>query len=49
MLGEIDTTGDDWESLDEEDILMEEAEQKQNQSTDRQIHQSRQRQVVVPT
>ena len=39
MLGEIDTTGDDWESLDQEDFLMEEAEQKQNQSTDRQIHQ----------
>ena len=27
MLGEIDTTGDDWESLDAEDFPMEEAEQ----------------------
>ena len=49
MLGEIDTTGDDWESLDEEDFLMEEAEQKQNQSTDRQIHQPKQRQADVST
>ena len=40
MLGEIDTTGDDWESLDAEDFPMEEAEQKQNLSTDRQIRYS---------
>ena len=38
MLGEIDTTGDDWESLDAKDFLMEEAEQEQ----------PRQRQAVVP-
>ena len=41
MLGEIDTTGDNWESLDAEDFPMEEVEQKQNQSTNRQIHQPR--------
>ena len=40
MLDEIDTTGDDWESLDPEDFPMEEAEQKQNLSTDRQIRYS---------
>ena len=45
MLGEIDTTGDDWESLDAEDFPMEEAEQKQNLSTGRQINQPRQRQT----
>ena len=39
MLGEIDTTGDDWESLDAEDFPMGEAEQKHNQSTGRKIHQ----------
>ena len=39
MLGEIDTTSDDWESLDAEDFPVEEAEQKQNLSTGRQIHQ----------
>ena len=49
MLGEIDTTVDDWELLDKEDFLMEEAEQKQNQSTDRQIHQPNQRQADVST
>ena len=45
MLGEIDTTGDDWESLDAEDFPMEEAEQKQNLPTNRQINQPRQRQT----
>ena len=45
MSGEIDTTGDDWESLEAEDFPMEEAEQKQNLSTDRQINQPRQRQT----
>ena len=39
MLGDIDTTGDDWESLDAEDFPMEEAEPKQDLSTDRQILQ----------
>ena len=37
MLGEIDFTGDDWESLDAEDFLMEEAEPKQNLPTDGQV------------
>ena len=45
MLSEIDTTGDDWESLDAEDFPMEEAEQQQNLSIDRQINQPRQRQI----
>ena len=39
MLGDIDTTGNDWEPLDVEDFPMEEAEPKQDLSTDRQIHQ----------
>ena len=35
MLGDNDTvTGDDWESLDAEDFLMEEAEPKQNLPTE---------------
>ena len=37
MLGDIDTTGDDLESLDAEDFPMMEAEPKQDLSTDRQI------------
>ena len=36
MLGNIDTTDDDWESLDAEDFPMEEAEPKQDSSTNRQ-------------
>ena len=37
MLGEIDVTSDDWESLDAEDFLMEEGEPKQNLPTDGQV------------
>ena len=46
MLGDIDTTGDNWESLDAEDFPMEEAEPKQDLSTDRQIQQPEQGQLV---
>ena len=38
MLGDNDdVTGDDWESLDAEDFLIEEAEPKQNLQTDEQV------------
>ena len=46
MLGDIDITGDDWESLDAKDLPMEEAEPNQNPSTHRYIQQPRQRQLV---
>ena len=46
MLGDIDTIGDDWESLEAEDFPMEEAVPKQNLSTDRQIQQPEQGQLV---
>ena len=46
MLGDIDTTGDDWESLDAEDFPMEEAEPKQDLSIDRQIQQPEQGQSI---
>ena len=44
--GNDDVIGDDWESLDAEDFLMEEAEPKQNLPTDRQVPQPQPRPLV---
>ena len=44
--GNDDVTGDDWESLDAEDFLMEEADPKQALPTDRQVPPQQPRQLV---
>ena len=44
--GNDDVTGDDLESLDAEDFLMEEADPKQNLPTDRQVPQPQPRPLV---
>ena len=44
--GNDDVTGDDYESLDAEDFLMEEADPKQNLPTDRQVPQPPPRPLV---